>query len=180
MVHARHAILDGEIVCLAADGRSKFYDLMFHRGRTHFVVFDVLAIDGEDLRQRPLLNRKRRLRGILPRSASRIMYLDHVERRGMALFNAVLRDDLEGIVAKWKYGQYYTDGQMTSWLKVRNPEYSQVDGRHDVFASRRVLGSPSRATRPVLALDLAANANGSPDRTTMAKKRIHDAIWRTR
>jgi bifunctional non-homologous end joining protein LigD len=82
-VHARQAILDGEVVCLAPDGRSQFYDLMFHRGRPHFVVFDVLSIDGEDLCQRPLLERKRRLRRILPRGASRLVYLDHVERSGV-------------------------------------------------------------------------------------------------
>src|SRR2546426_10292616 len=67
-------VLDGEIVCLAPDGRSRFYDLMFRREWPHFIAFDVLAIDGEDLRGQPLLDRKRRLRAIMPRSESRLLY----------------------------------------------------------------------------------------------------------
>lgn len=55
IAHAiRAAVLDGEIVCLAADGRSKFYDLMFRREWPHFIAFDVHSIEGEDLQARPL------------------------------------------------------------------------------------------------------------------------------
>jgi len=46
-IRATDPIIDGEIICLAPDGRSKFYDLMFRREWPHFVAFDVLAIDGE-------------------------------------------------------------------------------------------------------------------------------------
>jgi bifunctional non-homologous end joining protein LigD len=155
-VRAHSAILDGEIVCLAPDGRSKFYDLMFRREWPHFIAFDVLAINGEDLRARPLLERKRRLRAIMPRIDSRLLYHDHIDGRGLALFDAVRGKDLEGIVAKWKHGRYHTDGQTTSWVKVRNPDYSQVEGRHDVFAPRRSVWSRSRSARPVLCPELAA------------------------
>jgi bifunctional non-homologous end joining protein LigD len=96
-IRATEAILDGEIVCLAPDGRSKFYDLMFRREWPHFVAFDVLAIDGKDLCARPLLERKRRLRAIIPRMESRLLYHDHdVDGRGVALFDAVRGHDLEG------------------------------------------------------------------------------------
>jgi len=154
-IRATDAILDGEIVCLAPDGRSKFYDLMFRREWPHFVAFDVLAINGKDLRARPLLERKRRLRAIMPRMESRLLYHDHVDARGVALFDAVRGHDLEGVVAKWKRGRYHTDGQTTSWLKIRNPEYSQIEGRHDVFAPRRSAWSRSRSARPVLSPELA-------------------------
>jgi bifunctional non-homologous end joining protein LigD len=147
-------VLDGEIVCLAPDGRSKFYDLMFRREWPHFVAFDVLAIGGEDLRARPLLERKRRLRAIMPRIDSRLLYHDHLDGRGRALFDAVRRQDLEGIVAKWKRGRYHSDGQTTSWLKIRNPDYSQIDGRHDVFAARRSVWGRSRSARPLLSPEL--------------------------
>jgi ATP-dependent DNA ligase len=79
-----------EIVCLAADGRSKFYDLMFRRDWPHFIAFNLLAINGEDLRARPLLERKRRLRAIMPRLDSRLLYHDHIDGRGRALFDAVV------------------------------------------------------------------------------------------
>jgi len=58
-------VLDGEIVCLDRDGRSNFYKLLFRRDWPCFYTFDVLSIDGEDLRDRPLAERKRRLRGIM-------------------------------------------------------------------------------------------------------------------
>ena len=98
---------------MAPDGRSKFYDLMFRREWPHFVAFDALAIDGKDLCARPLLERQRRLRAIMPRMESRLLYHDHVDGRGVALFDAVRGHDLEGVVAKWKRGRYHTDGQTT-------------------------------------------------------------------
>ena len=88
-------MLDGEIVCLAPDGRSLFHRLLFRRDWPHFMAFDVLAIDGEDVRDRPVLERKRRLRAIMPRIDSRLVYLDHVVGRGVDLF-AVCARDLEG------------------------------------------------------------------------------------
>ena len=117
------------------------------------IAFDVLAINGEDLRARPLLERKRRLRAIMPRIDSRLLYHDHIDGRGLALFDAVRGKDLEGIVAKWTHGRYHSDGQTTSWLKIRNGDYSQMRGRPELFGARRV-GSPSRSAPPVLCAEL--------------------------
>src|SRR5215212_2951053 len=102
-VRAMSCVLDGEIVCLAPDGRSLFNRLLFRRDWPHFVAFDVLSVDGADLRDRLQLERKRRLRAIMPRIDSRLVYLDHVVGRGAELFDAVCARDLEGIVAKWKH-----------------------------------------------------------------------------
>jgi ATP-dependent DNA ligase len=38
-------------------------------------------------------------------------------------------------VAKWTRGVYQADGRGTSWLKIKNPEYSQMEGRHELFAA---------------------------------------------
>jgi len=70
-IRAMHAVLDGEIVCLEPGGRSHFYQLLFRRDWPYFLAFDRLSVDGEDLRDRPLLERKRRLRAIMPRMESR-------------------------------------------------------------------------------------------------------------
>jgi hypothetical protein len=78
-VRVESCVLDGEIVCLAPDGRSLFHQLLFRRDWPHFMAFDVLAIDGEDVRERPLLERKRRLRAIMPQIESRLVY---ISRRG--------------------------------------------------------------------------------------------------
>lgn len=64
------AVLDGEIVVLDSEGRPRFYDLMRRRGQPVFYVFDVLWLDSEDLRFRPLLERKRILRSIVPKQPS--------------------------------------------------------------------------------------------------------------
>jgi ATP-dependent DNA ligase len=64
--------------------------------------------------------------------------MDHVAGRGLDLFREVCRRDLEGIVAKWRFGRYHSDGITTTWFKVKNPEYSQVEGRADLFGARSV------------------------------------------
>jgi hypothetical protein len=80
----------------------------------------------------------------MPRGDSRLLYVDHLERRGSELFRAACARDLEGIVAKWRYGPYERDGVSTSWLKIKNPAYSQMAGRRELFEA----GS-SRAWRTV-------------------------------
>jgi bifunctional non-homologous end joining protein LigD len=99
-VRTHSAVLDGEIVCLDADGCSRFYDLLFRREWPYFLAFDVLSIDGEDLRGLPLIQRKRRLARIMPRVESRLLLLDAIPVRGERLFELACERDLEGIVAK--------------------------------------------------------------------------------
>jgi bifunctional non-homologous end joining protein LigD len=130
------AVLDGELCCLSRDGRPQFYDLMFRRGAPFFMVFDLLWLNGRDLRAFPLSQRKAMLWRVLPCDNSRIRYVDHIVGRGVDLFDAACSHDLEGIVAKWSGGTYQS-GPKTSWLKVRNQRYSQWDGRRDLFETRR-------------------------------------------
>ncbi len=61
----QNCILDGEIVCLDDQGRSQFYELMFHRGEPYFYAFDLLYVDGIDLRALPLVERKAKLRELV-------------------------------------------------------------------------------------------------------------------
>jgi bifunctional non-homologous end joining protein LigD len=138
-VQAERAVLDGEIVCLRPDGNSDFNALLFRREWPYFYAFDLLSVDGEDLRGYGLLERKRRLRRILPKIHSRVRYVDHLAARGTDLYGATCRVDAEGVVAKWSRGSYLADGVTTSWIKVKNPDYSQVVGRHELFAKRHTL-----------------------------------------
>jgi bifunctional non-homologous end joining protein LigD len=147
-VRAHDAILGGEIACLGPDGRCRFYDLLFRREWPFFCAFDVLSIDGEDLTDRSFLTRKRRLRGIMPTIESRLPYIDHVRRRGVELFDRICREDCEGIVAKWARGRYHSDGVQTSWLKIKNPDYSQMIGRPDSFTRRT--GNPTHRRRSAM------------------------------
>ena len=137
-VRADHAVLDGEVVCLRPDGSSDFKALMFRRDWPFFYAFDLLALDDRDLRCEPLRVRKRVLRGLVPPpgTESSLRYLDHVRGRGKDLYAAACARDTEGIVAKWAGGPYHTDGTKTSWVKIKNPRYSQAEGRHEFFEER--------------------------------------------
>ncbi len=138
---ADNAILDGEIVCLDDQGRSRFYDLMFHRGEPYFYAFDLLWMDGADLRDLPLVERKRKLRKLIPRTPSSVLYLDHINGKGVALFKLCCERDLEGVVAKPMRSPYRKVSGRTLWVKVKNPDYSQAEGRRELFERRR--SSPS-------------------------------------
>jgi bifunctional non-homologous end joining protein LigD len=80
-VRAHSAVLDGEICCLDPDGRSNFKPLLFRREWPFFMAFDLLAVDGDDVRELPLLRRKRALKRIMPRVESRLCFMDHIEGR---------------------------------------------------------------------------------------------------
>ena len=71
----------------------------------------------------------------MPTVECRLLF-DHIERRGCDLFRVACGRDLEGIVAKSARGTYRTDGRATSWLKIKNREYTQMRDRHEWFAPR--------------------------------------------
>ena len=102
----QNAVLDGEIVCQDGHGKSQFKTLLYRRGTPYFYAFDILELQGKDLRSLPLVTRKRHLKRIVPSAPSALLYVDHIEERGEELFRLACREDLEGIVAKWKNGLY--------------------------------------------------------------------------
>lgn len=138
----RDAVLDGEIVCLDSDGRPQFYDLLRRRGEPHFVAFDIVHLDGRDLRAMPLWKRKAILRGVL-RDGGPVLYARHIEHDGRKLFALACALDLEGIVAKHREGVYLdgTTGR-TSWVKIKNRTYSQAEGRRELFEKRQTADEP--------------------------------------
>jgi bifunctional non-homologous end joining protein LigD len=137
-VRHQHAVLDGEIVCLDDDGRPQFNRLLFQRAAAWpvFYAFDVLSLDGRDLRPMPLHVRKGELRRIVPKRDSRLMYVEPFAGTGRALYREVCRQDLEGIVAKHRQAPYSQDPSRTTWLKVKNMVYSQARDRHELFSRR--------------------------------------------
>jgi ATP-dependent DNA ligase len=78
------------------------------------MAFDIQKCNGEDLRYLPLIDRKMRLRSVLPQRSDRVMYCDHIEYEGESLFHLACKNDLEGIVAKPKHNPYLSDH--ASWL----------------------------------------------------------------
>jgi bifunctional non-homologous end joining protein LigD len=124
------AILDGEVIALDPDGRQSFRDLMSRRGNLHYAAFDLLWLDGKDLRDRPLFRRRQQLECLIPATSTMLSRIFAVEGRGLDLFRAVERLDLEGIVAKRKADPY---APSTTWLKVKNRAYTQMEGRGELF-----------------------------------------------
>jgi ATP-dependent DNA ligase len=129
----REVILDGEIVSLNRQGRPVFRDLLQGQGFVAFAAFDLLWLDGLDLRARPLAERKLLLGDLLPEDTGPLYKILTIDEHGRALFGAIRKMDLEGIVAKRKSEPY---GYQTIWYKIRNPGYTQAEGRGDLFRQR--------------------------------------------
>ena len=134
-----NAVLDGEVVCLDDEGKTLFNDLMFNRAVTYFYAFDLLWLDGIDMRNLPLLQRKKALRDLIEgQPLNRLSYVDYVVERGEQLYEMIYAKDMEGIVAKPQQSQYQLlAGGKTPWIKIKNPDYSQAKGRNNVFSQPR-------------------------------------------
>jgi bifunctional non-homologous end joining protein LigD len=150
-LNVRNAILDGEIVCLDEYGHTRFIDLMKRDNTPVYYSFDLLWLDDEDLRGLELIERKRRLRAIVPPRGSRVHYVDHVTNLGEQLFAAVCQQDVEGVVGKWARARYTTDGSKTTWVQVPNPTYSQARPHEPIDRKRRtarMTGAPELVISP--------------------------------
>jgi bifunctional non-homologous end joining protein LigD len=122
-LRAKSAVLDGEVVALDARGVSSFQSLQeaLSLGRTRdlvYCVFDLLYLDGRDLRDAPLSERKALLVRLLGASGKTIRYSGHVEGRGGTFYDRACRMGLEGIISKQKDAPYRS-GRGTAWVKVK-------------------------------------------------------------
>ncbi len=120
-----NAILDGEVVVLTDDGKSSFADLQaaFQEGARNpltYFIFDLLHLDGHNLRALPLLDRKEILATLLARMPAdgAIRISEHMEGEAKAVFEGACRLGLEGIISKLAQGKYVS-GRSTSWLKLK-------------------------------------------------------------
>jgi len=135
MLEIDEAIIDGEVVAVDETGRPQFYDLLRRRAQAPaYVAFDLLWVDGADLRSLPLGERRERLQAILPATSPIISEALSVTGRGRDLFELICSNDLEGIVAKRLRDPYEP---RVRWLKIKNPDYSQKEGRGDLFNGPR-------------------------------------------
>ena len=124
------AILDGEVIAADETGRPQFYDLLRATRAPAYVAFDLLWLNGADLRSLPLIQRRRQLQNILPTGPAVISGALSATGTGHRLFELMCAHDLEGIVAKRLKDPY---GSRVRWLKIKNPSYSQKEGRRELF-----------------------------------------------
>ncbi len=116
------AIFDGEIVALDKKGISHFQLLQNYKTEKniYFYVFDLLFLNGEDLRTLPLVERKSILRNILKAdSSSSIRFLDHVENDGNEFFDLCNKQGLEGVIGKNKQSVYQSGERSRNWVKIK-------------------------------------------------------------
>jgi bifunctional non-homologous end joining protein LigD len=122
-VRAQTFTLDGEAVVAGADGVAVF-DALHRRGTVSeamLYAFDLLELDGEDLRGMPLGDRKKRLARLLGGRRLGIVLSEHTDDDGATIFRHACRMGLEGIVSK-RLTAPYRSGPSRDWLKVKNPD----------------------------------------------------------
>jgi bifunctional non-homologous end joining protein LigD len=104
---------DGVAVFDALHRRHKATDALLY-------AFDLLELDGEDLRPRPLGERKARLAKLLARKPIAIVFNEHTDEDGATVFRHACKLGFEGIVSK-RLGAPYRSGPSRDWIKVKNP-----------------------------------------------------------
>ena len=140
------AVLDGEIVVIDEEGKSRFELFQkyqrIQRGRLMYYVFDLLYLEGHDLRNVPLLRRKALLKQILP-SLPHLAFGDHIEEKGMEFFDLASEKGLEGIIAKDARTPYVAGRKNPYWLKIKSylSQEAVIGGFTEPQGSRQHFGS---------------------------------------
>ena len=118
----RSALIDGEAVVVDANGRSSFQALQGALkgapATIDFYAFDLLELDGEDLTRLPLVERKAKLRAIIPEGNDRLRYSEHIVGNGEKLLGSFCSAGLEGVFSKLGTGRYI-GSRSGGWLKTK-------------------------------------------------------------
>lgn len=119
----RAMVLDGEMVVTDAEGKTDFQALQnFTRnpkGRAlTYIIFDLLSLDGADLRNHRLIERKEMLKALMENAPNNLYYSQHVQGNGKASFHAACQSDMEGIVGK-KPDSVYSGTRNGDWIKLK-------------------------------------------------------------
>jgi bifunctional non-homologous end joining protein LigD len=126
-LRSRSCIIDGEAVCCGDDGVPSFDRIRYRRydASVFLYAFDLIELDGDDLRREPLDTRKTTLASLLKRAAPGLRLNAHIEADGPTVFAHACKMGLEGIVSKRK-ASAYRSGRSPDWLKSKNPACEAV------------------------------------------------------
>jgi bifunctional non-homologous end joining protein LigD len=125
----KHFVIDGEAVILGVDGYSDFNALHSgqHNEEVQLCAFDVLAMDGDDLRDLPLSMRKANLARLLARRPDGIFVSDFEQGEiGPDLFRKACEFGFEGLVSKHR-DRPYRGGRQKHWIKVKNRKHPAME-----------------------------------------------------
>ena len=121
-------IIDGEAVACDEDGIASFEHIRYrHYDASVFLyAFDLIELDGDDLRRDPLAVRKATLASLLGRAVPGLRFNEHFdEQDGPLVFTHACKLGLEGIVSKRKDSRYRS-GRSPDWVKSKNPDAPAV------------------------------------------------------
>jgi bifunctional non-homologous end joining protein LigD len=123
----RSCLIDGEAIVCDQNGLADFELIRRHGtiGSAVLCAFDLLELEGRDLRREPIEKRKALLAKLLKGSHSSIALDEHFEEDGSAVFRAACQLGCEGIVSK-RLGSMYRRGRSPHWVKVKNPKAPAV------------------------------------------------------
>jgi len=124
----RPCTIDGEVIASNADGLADFELLRYRRrdAAVTLVAFDLLQIDGRDLRDEPIETRKAELARLLTGCQPLALVLNRTyDDPGPVVFEHACKLGCEGIVSK-RHGSRYARGRSSNWLKVKNPDAPAV------------------------------------------------------
>ncbi|HKL94564.1 MAG TPA: DNA ligase D [Clostridia bacterium] len=123
LANGRAMILDGEMVIIDDKGKTDFQALQNYmknpdKRELTYVVFDILALNGEDLRDEKLVDRKNTLKKIMKNAPENLYYSKHIKGRGEDFFESACELDLEGIIGK-KANSKYSGTRNGEWIKLK-------------------------------------------------------------
>jgi bifunctional non-homologous end joining protein LigD len=126
-LRSRSCIVDGEAVACDDNGVASFDLVRHHRANdsVFLCAFDLIELNGDDLRRDPLQVRKATLASIVAKAAPGIRFNEHIEGDGPTVFAHACKMGLEGIVSKRK-DSAYRSGRSPDWLKKKNPDAAAV------------------------------------------------------
>ena len=127
--------MDGEAAVCGTDGIAVF-DALHRRGtvtEAMLYAFDLLELDGVDLRALPLGERKARLARLVDRRLTGIVMNEHTDEDGATVFRHACKLGLEGIMSK-RLTAPYRSGPSRDWIKVKNPDSPAMIRARDHFA----------------------------------------------
>jgi bifunctional non-homologous end joining protein LigD len=138
------AVFDGEIVALKK-GLPDFHTLQNYgeeKAEIKYVIFDLLYINGEDLRELPLIERKKRLAEVFPKNPA-IILSEYVEEKGEEFFKKIVAQDIEGVLAKDASSSYLEGKRTEAWLKIKhwNEQEAVIAGFTEPRGSRKKIGA---------------------------------------
>ena len=121
-LRSRSCIIDGEAVCCGDDGVPSFDRIRYrrHDAAVFLYAFDLIELNGDDLRRNPLEVRKATLASVLAKAALGLRLNEHIEADGPTVFAHACKMGLEDIVSKRKTSTYRS-GRSPDWLKSKNP-----------------------------------------------------------